>query len=639
MDNKKDLYEIVPELTEKAADSKKKQKKKMPRKKKKAVIISVVSLTVALVIALGLIIGIPIYKDLTKVVLKNEDMPMLYVTAEPALKYGNSENGEAVLLSSALYDRNTLSPYSVHDVTPDGKSVYFLDFMGDLYRKNLDSQADNRFIAENVASFNIDENGNILFLSTDGVLRNCKFSSDRDTFKIKDIDSGVSAFWYSKEGKAVLYTKDTEAGKEFYSKTLGIFGSTKLLGTDLGEVVKIFGEDMELVYLLKTSDVGKKTVNIIEDLKSVKTAVNSADEIYSYGTDGTVLYGLRTGIGVDLKTFFTDELVESDKELEEPDFQKLLYNEITEAQFEASQSAWRAKLTRDAIREMIKAESDKTAGFTVYKYEKGREAKIDENVGSVIDYTEDNTVMVYTSAKYKTSGETRGDISSYETTEDAYNAILSILAEGAVSYKTYIKGIDALKTIYHHEKEITKVYMRDDGTGVYVYQKGLEEENATLKYIDIALGNVSAPKEISTTLTEEPVEYNGKLLINEKQVLKGDDSETEVISSSSLFGINKAPIDNNVLLSSLRENSKGEVAYIKDAVGGKGQLMLKDKLETAETETFNVVEVEKDVVSVEFRGGSLYYLTEFGRGYVLTQYKDGVTDNIDEEVLSVISYE
>ena len=180
--------------------------------------------------------------------------------------------------------------------------------------------------------------------------------------------------------------------------------------------------------------------------------------------------------------------------------------------------------------------------------------------------------------------------------------------------------------------------MREDGTGVYIYQKNLADEKATLKYIDIALGNIGAPKEITTVLSEEPVEYKGKLLINEKESLKGETGETEVISSFSLSGINKTQIDNNVLLSSLRENSKGELLYLKDAKEGKGTLVMKSLIPETAAPTYNVSEVAREVVFAEFRGGTVYYMTEFGRGYVLTQY-NGVSDNIDEEVLNIAFYE
>lgn len=637
--DKKNLYDIVPELSEKEEKkTAKKKQKRMSRKQKRALIISIISAALVSVLALGIIIGIPIYKDLTKVILAPEDMPMLYITSEPALKYANSENGDAVLLSSALYDRTTLSPYSIHEVTADGKTVYFLDFMGDLYRKNLDTNTENRFIAEEVKSFNISENGELIFLLNDGTLKSCKFSSDRDTFKLKDLDSGVSEFWCSKNGKYLLYTKKTESATEFYSKSLGLFGKVRHLGNDLGEIVKTFGEDMDIVYLLKTSDGDKKTVNIIENLSSVKTAVSAADEIYSYGADGSLLYGMKTGMGVDLSIFFTDKLNESDKQLEAPDFEKYLYGEISKTEFEKLQKTYAEKLGRDAIRDMIKEESDKTSNITLYKYEDGRQNKIEDNINTVIDFKEDNSTVIYTSAKYKTAGDTRGDISEFESAEAAYNQIVSLLAEGSLQYKAYIKGIDSLKTIYHREKEMTKVYMREDATGVYIYQKNLAEEKATLKYIDIALGNIGAPKEISADLSEEPVEYKGKFLINEKQSLKGEGEETEVISSSILSGINKTQIDNNVLLSSLRENSKGELLYLKDAKEGKGTLIMKALAAETTEPTYNVLEEAGEVVFAEFRGGTVYYMTEFGRGYVLTQYK-GVSDNIDEEVLNIAFYE
>lgn len=625
--DKRDLYEIVPEISEKSESAKKKTKKKMTRKKKKAIIISVVSSVSALVLIAGAVLGIFLYKKYNKKTYTIEDMPFLYITADETFKYYDPVTQKVEIISSALHGRNTDSPYTVHEVTKDGTAVYFVDDMGDLYRRPLVSGKINKFISEYVKGFKSDENGNIVFLTEEGVLRFCEFNAEDDGYNFTDIDTAVQSFWYAEDAKHVVYTKASETGVDLYVKNFGLFGKTELIANDCGEIVNYDKETLKDIYLVKSDEKGKKTVSYVKNFKAPKTIVNSADEIYSYGENGSVIYGSRTGIFADLSSYFTDSLLEEDETVEEPDYGELLYGNITSAQFEAAAKKWGEKIGRDVIREFLKEESKKTETFELYKSENGKIKKLDGDVTKVVEISADHSVVLYVTAKYKSnSSEARGDISEFESVSAAQNAVLSILKEGNPTYKVSMDGVENAKMVYRPEKETSMAFMREDATGVYVYEKSPIEETGSLKYIDIALGNIGTPKEISAVLSEEPTVKNGQIIINEKVEEKNTTYFVE--------GIAKTLIDDNVTAKSVVKNNNGSLLYIKDAKEGIGTLIFKPVSSEAITLSENAIEAH-------YRADNEIYFTTTirARGYILNVYNGETSKAVDEELISIIAFE
>ena len=615
------IYDIVPELSEKGPEEPK--KKKMSKKTKRAVLWSVVSVVSAAVIAAGIIFGIPYYEKITTPKYSPENMPLIYTTDSPELFVYDKISGETDLLSSLLLDKNTSSPYVISDITIDGKSFFFIDSMGDFYRSNIDISKDNVFIAENATGFMIDHKGNAVFLTGDGVLNYCKFSKDRTTFEIIPVDSGVDSFKLSDNGKKVVYIKALEKGSNLFCAKLGSKIKTSFLYEDCGEFIEGSSADLSKVFTMKVSESGKKTVIKVSSLKTAEVVVKDADIIYSIGEDGSVLYGMDTGNGVDFGVYFSDSLKDSDSEIPEPVFSDYLYGNISFDEFSAAQEKWDAKLKRDEIRKMLSEMTGVNSNYDLYKHTDKGTVLVDKNVSAVPHFKSDNTSIIYSVANVKfPESETICDINDFASVEDAFLKVTEILSNGDYTLKLYMDQIDVARELYSYKIGSTdKFTVNKDFTGLYVYSDIEESKLHKISYIDFALGNVSSPVTVTEAATEEPVLSGDKVVISE-EVSDGETKETAVFFSN---GGKRNEIGKNILPYSVEVQEDGSILYITT----DNKLVLKAEEEKV---------IGEEVLVYYYRSaGSIYYLCKGStEGHTLHHYNGEVSKGIAKNVLEVM---
>ena len=619
----KNIYNIVPVLQEQT-NTKQKKRKKLSRGAKKAIIWSAVALVSAVVVAIGIVFGIPYYKKLTTPKYSLSAMPIIYITEGPALSTYNTETASESLIASSLFDKNSSNPYVIYDISNDGKSFYFIDELGDLYRTNLDLGSGNNFIAENVLGFMIDNSGNIVFSSSDGELFYCRFKKDRVTYTIETVDSGISAFKYSEEGNNIAYTKTEDGKNNLYKATVGRKIKTSLLYGDCGDFLSESTDDLSVVYTMKISDDGRRTVFKTTSLKKTEKIVENADMVYSAGTDGSVVYGIKTGTSVDLNTYFTDEKSTSDSEMTEPDYGEVLYGNISFSEFTALQNEWNAKLVRDEIREMLTDQSDNTSGYELYKYSNGKISSIDQNVTEVISFNEDNSVLIYKVSSVKTSGaEKICDISEFASSDEAFVKIVEILSTCKSSYKLSMEKLSATRNLYNIDYTLNpSVTVNSDYTGLYIYEKALDSETGTVKYIDFALGNVGTPTVVSEAATEAPILSGGRVLVTEK----AEDSALTFFAS----GLKRTDLGTWISADTVSEGENGSYIYLKDMVENSGKLILNGESEK---------EIATDVIAYYYRTDSKIFYVKYvdSHGYVLYHYDGTKSKSIATNIMSVLS--
>ncbi len=617
------IYDIVPELTEKEPEGP--QKKKLSGKGKKAILWSVISAAVVLVLSAGIIFGIPYYEKMTRPKYLPENMPLIYTTDTPELLVYDKISGDTDVLSSLLLDKNTSSPYVISDITVDGKSFFFIDSMGDFYRSNIDISKENVFIAENVTGFMLDYKGNTVYLSDDGNLNYCKFEKDRTTYKTSLIDSGVDSFKLSEDGKKVVYIKALEKGSNLFFARLGNKIKTSFLYEDCGEFIEGTSPDLSNVFTMKISENGGKTIIKTTSLKSSEIVVRDADIIYSIGDDGSVVYGMSTGNGVNFSSYFTDSQKDSDSEIEEPNFSDYLYGNISFDTFSAAQEKWDGKLKRDEIRKMLSEMTGVNSNYDLYKYTNKGAVIIDKNVSSVLDQNKNNSSVIYTVSDIELpKAETICDIGDFETVEDAFLKVSEILSNGEYSHKLYMDDIDVARLLYSYKIGNTdRFVVNPEFTGLYICSEIEESELCKVSYIDFALGNVSSPITVTEAATEAPVISGDKVIICE-ETTDGEIKETSVFFAS---GGKRTDIGKNILPYSVEETESGTVLYITT----DNRFVIKAEEEKVIAEEVLVYYYRSD--------GSIYYLCKGStEGHTLHHYNGETSKGVAKNVLYVYPF-
>jgi hypothetical protein len=617
------IYDIVPELTEK--DPEQPPKKKLSKKSKKAFFWSAVALVSALVLAAGIIFGIPYYEKISRPIYSTENMPLIYTTETPELFVYDKISGSSDVLSSLLLDKNSSSPYVISDITVDGKSFFFIDSMGDLYRSNIDISKENVFISESVTGFMLDYKGNTVYLLDDGSLIYCKFNKDRTTFKTSLIDSGVDSFKLSDDGKKVVYIKALEKGSNLFYAKLGNKIKTSFLYEDCGEFTEGGSPDLSTVFTMKISENGKKTIIKTTSLRNSEIVVRDADIIYSIGEDGSVIYGMNTGNGVDFSSYFTDNSKDADLEIEEPNFSDYLYGNISFDTFSAAEAKWNAKLGRDEIRKMLSEMTGVNSNYDLYKHESRGAVLIDKNVSSVLGQNKTNSSVIYTVSDIELpEAETICDISDFETVEDAFLKVTEILSNGEYSHKLYMDDIDVARLLYSYKIGSTdKFVVNPEFTGLYIYSDIEESELHKISYIDFALGNVSAPVTITEAATEPPIISAGNVVICE-ETINGEIKETNVFFAN---GGKRTDIGKNILPYSVEKTESGILLYITT----DNRFVIKAEEEKVIAEEVLVYFYRSD--------GSIYYLCKGStEGHTLHHYNGETSKGIAKKVLDVIPF-
>ena len=624
--SEKNIYDIVPELKEGELSNTKKVKKKKRKTKKgvRALIVSLICLLVAALIVVGVIFGIPYYKKLTAPKFDEKNMPVMFITSEgPELIFYNEQTGKTESVASSLFGRTSTEPYVIYDITPDGKSFFFIDEYGDFYRRNLDLSTSNVFIAENILSFSIDNYGNLVYLNNNGILTRLKWNRDRITFNIETIDNSVDGFKYSENGDAVVYTKTQNNISSLYKATFKFKTKTQLLINNCGELLAETTDDLSSVYTLKTSDNGKRSVYITDSRGNTYAAAEGVDRIYTYGHNGTVLYGIKSDTKVDLKDFFTDEKKAADAEIKEPDYGDVIYGNISMENFLVAYNEWSDKVLRDSIREMLSDETLSASGYDLYKYENGKAVSIDKNVIEIIKATEDNETVVYEVLELSgSSEETLGDISEWASADEAFEAIRELLSSGKRSYKLSMNGHATTKNLYNANPEATtEVTVNSQADALYIYEK--TEENAVIKFVDFALGNVSTPAVVTEKATGKAVLAGEKIVITETT----DEDKTISFFAS---GLKRVDIGENVKEDSVINEEV--VLYLADKDENDNyKLVLKGEKEKV---------IAENVTSVIYKAPDKIFFVALSEkaGWAIYHYNGTEVHSIGANLSSVLSF-
>ncbi len=627
--SEKNIYDIVPELKEQDPDytingKKKKKKKKKTKKGIRALGISIICLLIGALIVLGVIFGIPYYKKLTTPKFDEKNMPVMFITTDgPELIYYNEQTGKTESVASSLFGSTSTNPYVIYDITPDGKNFFFIDEYGDFYKKNLDLSATNIFIAENILSFSVDNYGNLVYMNNNGILTRLKWNRDRVTFNVETIDNSVDGYKYSENGDAVVYTKTQNNISSLYKATFKFKTKTQLLINNCGELLEETADDLSSIYTQKTSDNGKRSVYLTDSRGNTYAVCEGVDRVYTYGVNGTVLYGIKSDVSVNLNDFFTDKNKSSDSEIKEPDYGDVIYGNISMENFLVAYNKWSEKVLRDSIREMLADETLSASGYNLYKYENGKSILIDKNVIEIIKATQDNKSVVYETLELSDlPEEPLGDISEWESADEAFEAIRKVLSNNNRSYKASLSGHSTAKKLYNNNPEATtKITVNSETDAIYIYEQ--TEENAVIKFVDFALGNVSTPSVVTSKAAGQAV------LTGEKIVITETDEEGKTLSFFA-SGLKRVDIGANVKEDSVINDEV--ILYLADKNDKDNyKLILKGETEKV---------IAENVTSIIYKSPNKIFFVGLSEkaGWAIYLYNGSEVHSIGANLSSVLSF-
>lgn len=633
----------IPEAKE--IEETKTKKKKLKRSQKKSIRKAVLAVSLAVIVlavsvASVFVFPVLIEKEYNKDVLQN--MPMLYVKSGAVMKYYSPETGKVSDIASSLFDQNSSSPYLPVSSTRDGKTIFFIDSMGDLYKRDLSTE-ENVCVDAYVKAFVVSKNNKLCYLLEEtGEL----YLVEKPLKKMekKLIDSGVTDFKLSENGSKIVYTKANSVDNtksDLYKYEKSIFGGkTSLVLEDCGKIYETFGLSFNRVYLLKETAEGKE-LTLIKDLKNPKVVAEKFDEVYSITENGNVIYGVSDGMSVSLSTFFTDKNLQTDTELgASPDFSDLLYGEMSQSEFDAMMKNYLKKDLRDVIREMISDKGAETKTYNVFISKDGAKYPVCEKAVKFLGANEDNSMAVFQTSQFnQTMGASQVDISEFGSEKEAEDAINRVIGNRKNAYKVYVGKSKKSKTLFEEDAikndvdlksgavKTTEAYVDETYSGIYLYEKMSDSETGTMKYIDMQKGNIGSPSLISDKVTGELVLKDGKLFWNDLE------NALNILKTASKGVVSTVDID------AVAET----VGFFED---GKVSLYLKNYNEEEQMGTlvYNLngaqTVVSERSIGFAYRSQNNVYFVEKSaqKGYVLYHF-DGVSKKaIDEFVINVVAF-
>ena len=305
-------------------------------------------------------------------------------------KYKLSNDGSKIFYidNDALYwnvtnDKKsapTRIAYNVLNCAVDekGNNVLFLTSAYDLYKYDLGKDSKEK-VSSNVSSgYDYDDSFNkIVFLSNDNVLYLINGNADKEK-----IDSDVHLWYANSNYTTFYYSKDGS----FYKKNAGSDDKTKLV-SDIYSICSVYPESGKFYYTKKNEIVVNYSDMVADDLAASDAQIKEPKEP-EYPTRADYPdYPFFSDYDDDKK--YDNAVKEYEKKVKEiDDAYDKAYKEYEKAydQYWEDRDAYRAKQSRDELREEIKNNSTTITTYSLYYYNGSEEKLIDDNYDDNIWY-------------------------------------------------------------------------------------------------------------------------------------------------------------------------------------------------------------------------------------------------------------
>ncbi len=249
------------------------------------------------------------------------------------------------------------------------------------------NEADGTFVKidTNVSEFEFSENGKKVIYKKVGVTEGVGRLYYYDGSNSYGIADNVYDYQVNPDFTIAYYTKHTDGQvislyevklkkPEKSSKVCDNVEEIRSFGDSVVYVAKVGGE--QYIY---SKEYGESSVELGKG-KSVKIEKVYEDAVY---------YSEATEMTLSTKTVIADEFVESDSEMAEPkreDFEK-------EFDYDEARKLYDEKLLRDNIRKYFEDNPIKVYVYNLYVYKNGQTNVIDGTVSSIVNYCEDGSVI------------------------------------------------------------------------------------------------------------------------------------------------------------------------------------------------------------------------------------------------------
>lgn len=281
-----------------------------------------------------------------------------------------NEDGDKLLYSEGYTTENGVNTYK----------LYYRDVLNETSKLSSADSAKGLFLASNVysqpkASENFKRIAYLRSPSEDG--GKLKVHNLKEEISI---DTGVTDFYISKDGKTVIYLKKN--GNAFDLYECKVKSNAKPVFIDSAvEKIYILDGDFDLYAFTKTTDEGNTGLFAVRKDKSSLINAN-VKEVYAAnsGSENDSLYFIsEKEVTYNWNEIVTDDLYESDKNIQEP----VRENYGSEEEYTEAKDLYDARASRDSLRAAISDGVLKDTSRELYVYADRESSLISEYTGKV----------------------------------------------------------------------------------------------------------------------------------------------------------------------------------------------------------------------------------------------------------------
>lgn len=281
-----------------------------------------------------------------------------------------NEDGDKLLYSEGYTTENGVNTYK----------LYYRDVLNETSQLSSADSAKGLFLASNVysqpkASENFKRIAYLRSPSENG--GKLKVHNLKEEISI---DTGVTDFYISKDGKTVIYLKKNGGAFDLYE--CGVKSNAKPVFIDSAvEKVYILDGDFDLYAFTKTTDDGNTGLFSVRKEKSTLINAN-VKEVYAAngGSENDSLYYVsEKEVTYNWNEIVTDDLYDSDKNIQEP----VRENYGSEEEYAEARDLYDARASRDSLRAAISDGVLKDTSRELYVYADRESSLISEYTGKV----------------------------------------------------------------------------------------------------------------------------------------------------------------------------------------------------------------------------------------------------------------
>lgn len=449
--------------------------------------------------AVVLIVGIVLFTMISRNSDQKTDYAM-YIK-ERELFYSNLGKKPSTQVTEDLLEDSDISNYDINSaritlseyfiLSDDGKYLFYpdkIDTSDDgftIYWKKISNlSGEGTKIDSDIQDYEVSDNAAyVTYLKSGDSL----YSYDVKKAEKEKIAGDVEGFAASENGKQVIYINDEGT---LYLWTMG--GNKEKIDSDISKVVYI-SDDFKTMYYLKEENLYKKENK--KDREKVASDVSRVIKVYD---SGSIYYLTEAEEDISMDMFITDDMAETDANMQQPD-----YWSLSNEEYQRAWEEYNAKEQRDYLREEI-------ADYSPYV-----------NIGTLCYYDGKDATEVISgftnSYSYSTAADAEAilfcvldldDISKVKmskiTEEDMYWYDIVDIVEEAIDNSIMYAMVQKGEVVSLDLEDIYNLRMNSDGTKImYIEDYDPEKMEGDLRMASIKNGRMSDPEKIDTDVYSE----------------------------------------------------------------------------------------------------------------------------------------